>query len=173
MSEVVSVAVIAGGSILTAAIAGLVTWSVSKSSSAVELAKTSAGTERLREENREKERRERKRSYQQFVNAFNDLYNALGVELTFEQAEKAYGPYLDRVPEVILFGAADVSTAASKVNDVYEKIWLARDRLMREFPRKSYAQIWREATEPIKVEMKSAGAELIPPIREDVVDATN
>ena len=61
-----------------------------------------------------------------------------------------------------------MSAGAFKVNAVCEKIRPALNRLESEFPENSYVELWREATEPIKAELKDAGAELIPAIREDV-----
>ncbi|HUB98332.1 MAG TPA: hypothetical protein VMS11_00755 [Solirubrobacterales bacterium] len=168
MSEVVAVTIMAGASVLVATISARSTRSTSAASSIVGLARVEAETERIREASRKEERDKRRHEYQQYINAFNRMYSVLAVEIDRGQAYEICGEYLNLLQDVVLFGAPDVSATALKVNEIYEKIWPILDRLEEEFPEKSFAKLWRQATEPIEVELKEAAEGLIPPIRDDV-----
>ncbi len=169
MSEVATVAAITGGAaVLTSTFTGLVTWAVSKSSSAVELAKVAAENDRLQQSNREDERRNRQSTYHQFIDTLNLVFQILGAEASEEERHEIFEQYNHLLSGVLLFGPPSVRTAAYALNDVYAQIWPALSEEEESNPEKVYEGCWRDATEPLKTEFGVKGTSLVQLMHADV-----
>lgn len=147
----------AGSSLLGASAGALTTYKVSLSNAEttiataeaqkeVELAKVEAENERLQNANREEERRNRQSAYHEFIDAFNRLFQNLGVPVSEQEVIKVFDEYNHLLSGVLLFGPPSVREGAYDLNEVYREIPPALGEREEEQPEKPFEDIWIDAT---------------------------
>jgi len=154
--------------VLTSGITAAVTWSVSRNSSRVELAKVEAENQRLLHEHREEERQNRQRTYHEFLNNLTLLFQILGTETPLEKRYEICSNYHHLFSGVILFGSPSVREAARHLNGVYQEIWPALEKEIEADPEKPYPQCWRDATADLPKEFSRRFTKLSALMHKDV-----
>jgi hypothetical protein len=169
MSEVALVAAITGAaSVLTSGVTAAVTWTVSKNSSRVEIAKISAENDRLQQANREEERRNRQSTYHQFIDILNQLFLLMGGPASEDEVLDVTETYNHLISGVVLFGPPSVRTGAFTMNDIFRELEPALKQQHEEHPERPFKERWVEVCQPRREKFAARGADLIQLMHADV-----
>jgi hypothetical protein len=180
VSDVVAVALIsAGSSLIGASVGALTTYKVSlrntettiataEARKEVELAKVEAENERLRSTVREEERRNRQSTYHRFIDAFNRLFQNMGIPASEEEMIEIFAEYNHLLSGVLLFGPPSVRKGTYDLNDVYVEfmsLLAGKEEEQQEMP---FDELWAETTVSAREQFGNCGNELVQLMHADV-----